>query len=303
MGGTAAGAAALTATALYRAAPGFWRQFAKEWNRPVEPPPSRPDPRKWPDRGLFAAWLGHATVLLKIDGYTVLTDPVFSTRAGLNVGPLTLGIKRLVEPALPLENLPEVDLILLSHAHMDHFDLPSLRGLQHKNRQVITAWSTSDLLEVGKYASVQELRWGQTAHAGPLEVHAFEVNHWGARMRSDTYRGYNGYVLKAGAYRVMFAGDTAETNLFRQLASTRGIDLGIMPIGAYNPWIHYHCTPEQAWRMGNDARAEVLLPVHHQTFSLSREPRFEPIDRFVSAAGTAYGRVAVRMVGEEFQLA
>src|SRR5690349_1612108 len=104
---------------IYQAAPGFWQQYTSELRRPVHPSPKIPDPAKWPDKGLHAAWLGHSTVLLKIDGYTIITDPVFSTRAGLHLGPVTLGVKRLVEPALKIRDLPKMDLVLLSHAHMD----------------------------------------------------------------------------------------------------------------------------------------------------------------------------------------
>src|SRR5690349_3333905 len=119
------GAGATVAAAgafVYRAAPAFWNQYTADMKRPVEPAPLRPRPDQWPDTGLYGAWLGHSTVLLKLDGFTILTDPVFSTRAGINLGFTTLGIKRLVEPALDVRDLPKIDLILLSHAHMDHFD-------------------------------------------------------------------------------------------------------------------------------------------------------------------------------------
>ena len=293
---------AAAGTMAYRAAPRFWNHYFREWNRPIEDPPHRPDPLQWPDEGLHAAWLGHATCLLKIDGFLILTDPVFSERAGLNVGPLTLGIKRLVAPALDPAELPKPDLILLSHAHMDHFDIPSLRRLENPETPVVTAWETSDLLRPERYGAVHELRWGERVEVGPAVIRAFEVNHWGARMRTDTYRGYNGYLIDAGRYRVMFGGDTADTHLFRQLRSRRPIDLAIMPIGAYNPWIRYHCTPEQAWRMGNEAGAEFFAPVHHQTFPLSDEPVTEPIERFYEAAGSETERIAVSAVGQEFHL-
>src|SRR5690348_11614875 len=121
--------------------------------------PERPNPRQWPDRGLHAAWLGHSTVLLKIDGFTILTDPVLSTRVGLNFGLFTLGVKRLVEPALPLVDIPRADLVLLSHAHFDHFDTPTLRRLENRGTTVITASRTADLLRAGRYRSVHELGW------------------------------------------------------------------------------------------------------------------------------------------------
>src|SRR2546425_806981 len=286
----------------YRAAPAFWKQFSKEMGRPILPAGHTPRPHQWPDRGLFAAWLGHATVLLKVDGTTILTDPVFSDRVGLTLGPLTLGLKRLVAPPLELRQLPPIDLVLLSHAHMDHFDIPTLRALEKRSTRVVTAAKTSDLLRVGGYSSVTELGWGERTRIGPLTLRAFEVNHWGARMRSDTYRGYNGYLIEAGRYQILFAGDTAVTTAFRALRTSRTADLAIMPVGAYNPWIRFHCTPEQAWQMGNDAGAEFIIPVHHQTFQLSREPLKEPIERLYAAAGKNTHRVALDTIGQEFKV-
>jgi L-ascorbate metabolism protein UlaG (beta-lactamase superfamily) len=299
--GGAAGATALGVFA-YRAAPAFWQQYGPEIGRPIVSPPEHPSPEHWPDRGMHVAWLGHSTILLKVDGLTILTDPVFSDRVGLSLGPLTLGLKRLTAPALLQKQVPRPDLVLLSHAHMDHFDIPSLRALESRRVDVITAFKTSDLLRIGRYRSVQELRWGQTARAGSAQVRAIEVNHWGARVRTDTYRGYNGYMIEVGRYRVLFAGDTANTSAFHSLRTSKPVDLAIMPIGAYNPWIRYHCTPEQAWRMGNDAGAEFFVPVHHQTFQLSREPFTEPIERFHLAAGQQTRRIALSRIGSEFHI-
>ena len=288
---------------LYRAAPSFWNQYAAERKRDIAPPPVVPDVKHWPDHGLHVAWLGHSTTLLKIDGFTIITDPVFSDRAGVNLGVTTLGVKRLVAPALEISELPEVDLILLSHAHMDHFDLPSLRRLESKQVDVVTASQTSDLLRIAKYKTVSELKWGEVRQVGPATVRGLEVNHWGARVRTDTFRGYNGYLLQVGRYRVLFAGDTANTDKLRGVADSGPVDLAIMPIGAYNPWIHYHCNPEQAWRMTQEARAEHVLPIHHSTFLLSREPMSEPLERFQDAAGAESKRIVVRGIGQEFHLA
>lgn len=285
---------------LRRAAPAFFREMSKEYKRETLPSPNYPDPSLWPDQGLHAAWLGHSTVLLKLDGFTVLTDPVFSPRVGLNFGPMTLGIKRLVDVAVPLSNLPPIDLILLSHAHMDHFDLPSLRKLENPKTIIITANRTSDLLRPRRYANVHELGWNETVQAGPARVTAFEVAHWGARMRSDVFRGYNGYLLETERYRIIFGGDTAYTENFKRLKSSVRIDLAIMPIGAYDPWIRVHCNPEQALVMANEAGAEFVLPVHHQTFQLSREPRYEPIHRLLAATGSATDRICLRRIGDEF---
>ena len=289
-------------TFVYRSAPMFWKQYSREMRRPIARAALQPDPRAWPDTGLHAAWLGHSTVLLKVDGTTILTDPVFSDRAGLSLGPVTVGLKRLVAPALPLSRLPQVDLIVLSHAHMDHFDIPTLRLLEGRRTSVVTAYRTSDLLRPRRYREVREMRWGDRTRVGAAELRALEVNHWGARVRTDVYRGYNGYLIEVGRYRILFAGDTAITQAFRAVRTSKPVDLAIMPIGAYNPWIHYHCTPEQAWQMGNDAGAERFIPVHHQTFQLSREPLLEPIERFHNAAGNQAERIAISRMGQEITL-
>ena len=300
MFGLAASAAAGLGYAIYRQAPAsFWRHLANDITRDVNQPSRLPDPNRWPDTGIHAAWLGHSTVLVKIDGTTVLTDPVFSQRAGIDLYIATLGIKRLVAPAIPQDRLPKIDLVLLSHAHMDHFDLPSLRRLESKGTRVVTAHATTDLLRAERYARVDELRWGQSIQVGALNVSAFQVNHWGARIRSDTYRGYNGYVIETGRKRVLFGGDTAFTDTFRTVRSSKPIDLGIMPIGAYNPWIRAHCNPEQAMKMLGDAGVESIVPVHHKTFLLGREPVQEPLERFLAAAGRAEDRVLVREIGQE----
>jgi L-ascorbate metabolism protein UlaG (beta-lactamase superfamily) len=274
--------------------------MSEDRKRPVAPSPQVPRIAAWPGEGLHAAWIGHSTVLIRVDGFTILTDPVFSTRVGIKIGPFTLGVKRLIHPAVRLPELPVPDLILLSHAHMDHLDRPSLRKLENRGTTVITAASTSDLLRVNRYRGVRELRWDESHKAGPINVRAFEVKHWGARARTDVHRGYNGYLIEAGRYRIIFGGDTAYTDLFRKVRSSKAVNLAIMPIGAYDPWIQAHCNPEQALTMSNHAGAEFVLPVHHRTFKLSNEPYGEPIERLLLASGSAEERIPVREVGEEF---
>ncbi|HUK36946.1 MAG TPA: MBL fold metallo-hydrolase, partial [Vicinamibacterales bacterium] len=219
----------------------------------------------------------------------------------VRAGGVTLGPKRFVAPALDAHQLPPLDFILLTHAHMDHFDLGTLRRLSRR-ATVITATSTADLVP-RRFRDVVELGWGELQTfdrpRGALTVEAFSVRHWGARVRTDTHRGFNGYIVERNGRRLCLAGDTARTDM-RAIGRRAPIDVMAVPIGAYDPWIMSHCTPEQAVAMANEARAKYVVPIHHQTFRLSREPIDEPIRRFRRALEP--DRVALTDVGETFEL-
>jgi len=128
------------------------------------------------------------------------------------------------------------------------------------------------------------------------------VKHWGARTQHDIHRGYNGYLIERKGRRIIFAGDSAMTESFAALRRHGTIDVAIMPISAYNPWIRSHSTPEQAVQMANAASARFVVPVHHQTFRLSLEPCREPIERFVAVLTKTPERIALREIGETFVL-
>jgi L-ascorbate metabolism protein UlaG (beta-lactamase superfamily) len=283
----------------------LWREWTVESWRPIAPAFAHPRPNEWPNDQITAAWIGHSTVLLNYFGITVLTDPVLFPRIGIRLPFLTIGPKRLTAPALEFEELPSIDLVLLSHAHFDHLDTRTLRCFD-KETQVITAPRTRDLLSWTHLHQITELRWGERHEvqdaAGSLLVRAFRVNHWGARVQRDHFRGYNGYILERHGRRVIFAGDTAFTESFAELRDGRPYDLAIIGIGAYQPWIRSHCTPEQAVAMANAAGVRHIMPVHHQTFKLSFEPFREPIERFVSALQDEPRRIALREIGETFVL-
>ena len=283
----------------------LFREWTIESWRPIAPAFAKPTPATWSNAQVTLAWLGHATVLINFFGIKILTDPALFPRIGIRLPGFTIGPKRLTAPALKVDELPAIDLILLSHAHFDHFDLRTLRRFD-ENTSVITARATSDLLRRTRFREVTQLDWGEAKSvrtaSGEIDVIALRVNHWGARKQRDTYRGYNGYLLERNGRRVIFTGDTAMTDSFADLRRRGEIDLAIMPIGAYNPWIRAHCTPEQAIEMANAAGARFIIPVHHQTFRLSFEPFREPIERFQAALGHAPERIALRKIGETFVL-
>ena len=279
----------------------LWRSAISERARPIVPAFARPILEEWSDSRITAAWLGHATVLINFFGIKILTDPVLFPHIGIRLPALTLGPKRLIAPALKVGDLPPIDLILLSHAHFDHFDLRTLRRFRRPVR-IVTAPRTTDLLRWTRLRDITELRWGESKSfelsVGTVRVTAFPVRHWGARLQHDDYRGYNGYVVEREGRRILFSGDTAMTDSFAELRARGGVDLAIMSIGCYNPWIRTHCNPEEAVRMANEAGADLIMPVHHQTFRLSFEPAREPIERFQAALSNTPERIALREIGE-----
>ena len=279
----------------------FVRGRINEVGQEVPPAPRTPSPPAWNDNAITLAWLGHATVLVNFYGVRILTDPVLFRRIGVNLGVGTFGPLRLVRCALRPDALPEIDLVLVSHAHFDHLDTPSLRAVRGRPLAIM-APATSDLLPRRRYASVIELRWNESTTAntthGDVQVTSIEVKHWGARLRRDTHRGWTGFVVEREGRRLLVAGDTAETPLFRAHRRYGPFEAAIMPIGAYDPWIWNHCTPEQAVTMADAAGARLFVPVHHQTFRLSRERAHEPIERAEAALAREADRLAVREIGD-----
>ena len=262
---------------------------------PPAPARREPDLSHWTDYELAATWLGHATVLLRIGGITILTDPVFSSRVGVGLGLMTVGPKRMMASALSIAELPQIDLILISHAHFDHLDRPTLARLP-KKIPVVTARDTSDLIHDIGFRNVTELDWDNELllHSG-VRITALQSVHWGARTFHDRHRGFNSYLIEAGDRRVLYGGDTA---YHEELKKVGKVDLAILGIGAYDPYVAAHATPEQAWGMAGDCQADYLLPMHHGTFRLSHEPMDEPIQRMLAAAGRDSKRVVIREVGE-----
>jgi L-ascorbate metabolism protein UlaG (beta-lactamase superfamily) len=272
--------------------------------RSVPPAPHHPEPGAWDANRVTAAWLGHATVLVNFFGVTVLTDPTLFLRCGIHLGPFTLGPKRYVACALQPRELPPIDIVLLSHAHMDHLDIPSLRSLP-RDAVVVTARATADIFRRVRFREVIELDWHETRQVetprGSVTVSAFPLRHWGARLQHDDFRSYNAYVMERGGKRLCHMGDTARTDA-SGLGSRGAIDLIFAPIGAYNPWIRAHCTPEEALAMADEAHAHSIMPIHHQTFKLSWEPMEEPIARFLTAIQGQPERLALQEIGETFTL-
>jgi L-ascorbate metabolism protein UlaG (beta-lactamase superfamily) len=208
--------------------------------------------------------------------------------------------------ALLPTQLPRIDLVLVSHAHFDHLDTASLGSIPGRPAAVM-APRTGDLLPRKHFSSVHELRWRDSlrisTRQGDVDVRAIEVNHWGARVGSDTYRGYNGYIITREGHSLLFGGDTARTSAFDGHRVYGPFDAAIMPIGAYDPWIDSHCTPEQSVAMANAAGARLFVPIHHKTFQLSDERFGEPIERAEAALAAEPDRLIVRDIGDTVRVA
>ncbi|MBC7931077.1 MAG: MBL fold metallo-hydrolase, partial [Rubrivivax sp.] len=192
----------------------FVRDRVEESRVAVQPAPHKPDPASWSDERLTVAWLGHATVLINFYGTWLLTDPALRSRVGLRVGAVTLGPRRLVLPALNVRELPTLDAVLVSHAHMDHCDLATLRRLPRTARAVVQR-GNADL--VRRFARVDEIAWGERAEVKGVRIESIEVNHWGARTLTDRHRGYGGFLVEKRGRALVFGGDTAYTNAFARL--------------------------------------------------------------------------------------
>ncbi len=249
------------------------------WREPepmLAPAAELPPPDHWDRSELAATWLGQATTIIRLGPLTILTDPVLEDRIGLRLAGKTFGRRR--STALPpnLENLPHAGLLLLTHAHMDHWDRRTLRRLAHSDTTVIVPPLTGRLLPVG-FGRVIELGWNESQEIGGVHIQAIRPNHWGARFVFDRRRGYNAYVLRHEGATLVFAGDTAHTTAFDHLSE---VDVAVLGIGnSYEPWDRYHATPEQAAAMALAMDARLLMPIHHSTFRDPCEPIHEPLER------------------------
>jgi L-ascorbate metabolism protein UlaG (beta-lactamase superfamily) len=266
------------------------------------PPTGQLHPTTWSDRTLTIADLGHSTLLMDWYGVRVLSDPTLFKRVGPSIGSLlTIGPRRHSAPPLAPAGLQNLDVILITHAHMDHLDLPSLRALP-KSAVVIACGGCGELIRPLGFTDVRELRWGERTEVKGLGVTAMGAKHWGVRWppMGRAY-GYNSYVLERGGTRMLLACDSAFTPMFAALAS-KAPDVAAFSIAAYDPWIRNHADPEQVWTMFQQSRARYLVPIHWGTFRLSKEPMDEPIRRLLAAAGPEIDRVAIRQIGVVWSL-
>ena len=268
-----------------------WRFGQRRQAWPVLPPdPQYPPPPTTVAPGTVAlTFIGHASFLLQLPGLTILTDPVFSARCS----PVSwAGPRRARAPGLAMAELPPIDLVLVSHNHYDHMDMPSLRQLAARGaRAAITTLGNGPMLRAAGFTQVDELDWWDTSTAGPARITGTPARHFSRRgLRDANQTLWAGFSVATPDSQVLFAGDSGAGPHWAEIARRLGPpDLALLPIGAYDPrWLMapVHMDPAEAVQAHHDLGARHSVGMHFGTFQLTDEPVDEP-ERRLAAAGVA----------------
>jgi L-ascorbate metabolism protein UlaG (beta-lactamase superfamily) len=276
----------------------LWRLVRESHAQPLVGEPRKPGVVGAEEQAV--TFIGHSSFLVQMKGLGVLIDPVFATRL--------IVLRRQRRPGVRVKDLPTIDAVLLTHAHMDHLNRPSLKAIVREMRRrgrrapvAIVPNGVGDLVADLGFSEVMALRWWESAEVKGLNVTATPAKHWGARMFSDTHRGFGGYVLEAeGAKSVYHSGDTAYFGGFAEIGKRLKPKIALLPIGAYFPdsYRSVHTSPEEALQGFLDLGSETMVPMHYNTFRLGREPMEEPLARLLTAAEKAGVLGRVEALGE-----
>lgn len=275
------------------------------WPSPF--PPAQPEARLTGD-GLRVTMVGHATLLIQFAGLNILTDPVWSDR----VSPFSFaGPKRVNEPGIAFDDLPPIDLVLLSHNHYDHMDIATLKRLRAGHDPLVVTPLGNDAILDAAAPSLRVVArdWGETlALKDGVRVHVEPAHHWSARGTADRRMAlWGGFVLDTPAGKLYFAGDTGfhGGRIYQRLGEKHGaLRLAILPIGAYAPrWFMepHHQDPDEAAEAMLLCKAARAVGCHWGTFPLTNEPIEEPRDRLLQALnwrGIALDRFRPMLPGE-----
>ena len=237
----------------------------------------------------YIAWIGHATFLIKLGETTIITDPLFSK----NTGPLIFGPKRYVKPAIKLNEIPKIDLLLLTHNHYDHLDTSTIRNFPYKKAKVILPLKLSKFFK--RFKDINELDWYEKIKVNNnLKVTLLPAVHWSKRSLFDDNKTlWGSFLIEYKDKKIFFASDTGVGNIYKDLGKKYGpIDLTFINIGAYNFYpimpikdkSVYHTNPEEALALAKDLNSKKILGMHWGTVVLSLEPIMEPPKRLKAGA-------------------
>ncbi len=255
-----------------------------------------------PGSGLRATWLGHSTVLIEIDGYRVLTDPVWGPR----VSPSRLvGPKRFHPVPVPLKALPPIDLVIVSHDHYDHLDYPTIRELAKTNVPFVTSLGVGAHLEAWGIAPerIHELDWWETftLPEAELSVTAGPSQHFSGRGLKDRNTTlWSSMIVRSARHKVFFSGDTGLTSEYEIIRERLGpFDLVMLEVGAHHPaWGHIHLGPENALKAYELLGGGVFLPVHWGTFSLATHDWDQPAEVLLAQGAKQGAKLLMPRLGE-----
>ncbi len=250
-------------------------------------------------------WLGHATFLIRINGMTILTDPYLTEFAS----PLwEFGPRRYVQPGISLDNLPSIDIIVVSHNHLDHLDAETIETLQGKDSiHVFVPLGLKSFFIDRGYTNVEELDWNRRSSYGGIELTALPAIHFSGRGLNDKNKTlWCSWSISSQSRKIFFSGDTSYSpTLFKTIGQVNGpFDLAIVSIGAYKTRKYgpaSHLTPEEAAKVVMETKSNVAVAMHWGTIQLSDEPPFEPPVRFKKAtqdSGIASDQTWVMKIGE-----
>jgi L-ascorbate metabolism protein UlaG (beta-lactamase superfamily) len=255
--------------------------------------------------GLRAWWLGHASVLIEIDGLRILTDPVLSQRAS----PFQfIGPSRLHPPPLPLAEWKNIDAVVISHDHFDHLDMDTIRQLAAMSNGGTPFYVG---LGIGAHlqrwdvplAQIHEMDWWEQLKLKGVAIHCTPARHYSGRKSMDNSTLWSSWMLKGPSHSVYYSGDTGYAGHFKQIRERLGApELALIKVGAYgDTWLDIHMNPEAAVQAHQDLGATTMLPVHWATFNLAYHAWAEPAQRTVAAAKTQGVQLVTPRVGEKFE--
>ena len=253
---------------------------------------------------LGVTFIGHSSFLLQIGGRNLLVDPVFAKRLVV--------LRRARHAGVRTSDLPPIDVVLVTHAHMDHMNRPTLRRVARLTRMqrghapvIVVPHGCDDLVRGLGFSRVITMQWWEQRHLLDLTITMTPCKHWGARMFSDSHRGFGGYVIEAAGHSVYHSGDTAYFTGFREIGERLHPRVALLPIGAYYPDTYrgVHTSPEEALHGFLDLGAELMIPMHFGTFPLGREPMDEPPVRLMAEARRLHveSKVLILEEGETFR--
>ncbi|BBZ31822.1 MBL fold metallo-hydrolase [Mycolicibacterium confluentis] len=256
-----------------------------------------------PAADLAVTWFGHSSAVIEVDGYRILADPVWSERCSPSK---VVGPQRLHPVPAPLEALPAIDAVIISHDHYDHLDISTAQHLAGSQNALffvplgigvhLRGWGIP-------HDRIVELDWGQAQQLGELQIVCTPARHFSGRFLTRNATLWSSWAVIGPRHRAFFGGDTGYTTSFADIGAEYGpFDLTLMPVGAYHPgWPDIHMNPEDAVRAHRDvtdAGSGLFIPIHWATFRLAPHPWSEPIERMLIAARDAQVAAAVPRPGQ-----